>query len=350
MREKILSTLIFTFAIARTAAAADLGETTQVGGKGYFNLSSIDATSDGVDTDANGTGLDAKRFYISVDHTFDSNWSANITTDFNFVGNDGETQLFIKKAYLQGKLGNGLTVRIGSADLPWVPFVEGLYGYRYVENVLVEHARFATSADWGLHALGTFADGKVSYAVSAVNGNGYKNPGRSQGLDLDSRLSVQPIDGLTLAVGLRSGKRGQDKESVGTFHTAERTGLLAAYVKPAFRVGAEYFKAKNWNQVLSPLSDEADGYSTWGSVNLKRNVALFARYDDVTPSKDLAPDLDNTYFNVGVAFQARAKVDIAFVYKQDKVENGIYSTTNGTIGGTHVGKYNEFGVWTQVQF
>jgi hypothetical protein len=60
--------------------------------------------------------------------------------------------------------------------------------------------------------------------------------------------------------------------------------------------------------------------------------------------------IENTYFSVGVAFQPRGKVDIAFVYKQDKVENGTFAATNGTIGGADLGKHDEFGVWTQLQF
>jgi hypothetical protein len=85
-------------------------------------------------------------------------------------------------------------------------------------------------------------------------------------------------------------------------------------------------------------------------LSQKKNVALFARYDDATPSKDLNPNLENTYFNVGVSFQPISKLDIAFVYKQDKVENGVLRTSNGTIGGGAEGKHDEIGVWAQVSF
>ncbi len=47
------------------------------------------------------------------------------TTDFQYVGNDGVTNVYIKKAYVQAKLSDALVFRAGSADLPWVPFVEG---------------------------------------------------------------------------------------------------------------------------------------------------------------------------------------------------------------------------------
>jgi hypothetical protein len=350
MNRSLLSAVTIACAIGGGAArAADPGQTT-VGGKGFFDVTSIDETSDGVKTDASGYGLDVKRFYIAVDHGFDKTWAANITTDFNYVSNDSETQLFVKKAYVEGKFNNAFALRVGSADVPLVPFVEGLYGNRYIENVLVEHLSLEASADWGVHTLGAFGGGKAHYAVSAITGAGYKNPTRSESLDFDGRVDFEPVDGLTLALFYRTGKRGLDKQTVTTFHTADRSEVLAAYVKPKFRVGVEYFQADNWNQVLSAPSDTADGYSVWGTFNVKDNVSLFARYDDAKPSKDLQPNLENTYYNLGVVLKPVPKVDVAFVYKQDKVDNGFYKTTNGTLGGTTSGKHDEIGVWIQVQY
>jgi hypothetical protein len=338
--------------LARSAAtAAEPGETT-IGGRGFLDFTNIDEKADGVTTDASGTGLDVKRFYFVLGHQFDKTWSANLTTDFNYVANDSETQLFVKKAYFEGKFSDAFALRVGSADVPLVPFVEGLYGNRYIENVIVERLSLEASADWGIHALGAFANKKAHYAVSAITGNGYKNPSRSQTMDFDGRIDFEPVDGLTLALFYRTGKRGLDKQSVSPLHTADRSEFLAAYVKPKFRVGAEYFQADNWNQVLAVPEDKADGYSVWGAVGIRKNknVSIFARYDDAKPSKDLNPNLANTYFNVGVSFQPISKLDIAFVYKQDKVENGVLKTTNGTIGGVRDGKHDELGVWAQVSF
>src|SRR5215831_3985687 len=147
-----------------TALPAAADETTTVSGKAFIDVTDYNLKNDGVDSANNGFGIDVKRFYLGVTHVFDDTWSANITTDFNYVGNDGETQLFIKKAYVQAKLSDAFVGRIGSADLPWVPYVEDLYGYRYVENVLVDRLKFGTSADWGLHAGGKVNDGMFSYA------------------------------------------------------------------------------------------------------------------------------------------------------------------------------------------
>lgn len=350
MSTKLLSAALLVACAAGSAAAVAAPGDTTIGGKGYFDLTNIDETSDGAKTAPSGTGLDAKRFYFSVTHQFDDMWSANLTTDFNYASSDGETQLFVKKAYFEGKFSDGFALRIGSTDVPLVPFVENLYGNRYIENVLVEHLGIEASADWGVHALGKFAGGKAHYAVSAINGNGYKNPSRSRSLDLDGRVDFEPLDGLTVAFAYRTGKRGLDQEGATTYHTAQRSELLAAYVKPEFRLGVEYFRTENWNQVLSPLSDTGDGYSVWGSYSIKENTSVFARYDDATPSKDLAPDLSSTYFNVGIVFQPISKLDLALVYKQDKVDNGLYKTSNGTLGGASTGKRDEIGVWAQVQF
>jgi len=348
-KEAMLTAAIMGCAIT-AAHAVDVTEKTTISGKAFIDLTNIDQTLDGVKTAASGTGLDVKRFYLGIDHVFDQTWSANVTTDFNYVGNDGETQVYIKKAYLQGHFGDAFVVRAGSADLPWVPFVENLYGYRYVENVLVDHLKFGTSADWGLHAGGMFADGLVSYAASVVNGAGYKNPTRSKSMDFEGRLSVVPLEGLTFAAGFYSGKLGQDKEDVDALHTAQRWDALVAYVNPKFRAGAEYFEAKNWRQVLTSETDKATGYSLWGSYNFTDQMSAFARYDGADPSKDLNPELSSEYFNLGFAYRPRKNVDLAVVYKEDKADNGVVSTSNGSIGGVNDGKYREIGLWAQVAF
>ncbi|HZC38064.1 MAG TPA: porin, partial [Sphingomicrobium sp.] len=110
---------------------------TKVSGKAYFNVSDIHQTStdlDGVKTDnaQNGTQTELKRFYISVDHKFDDIFSADLTTDFryNSNGTSKDVLVYVKKAYVQATLAPEFFVRVGSADLPWVPFAEGVYGYR----------------------------------------------------------------------------------------------------------------------------------------------------------------------------------------------------------------------------
>lgn len=334
---------------------------TKISGKAFFNVSNIDQKSTNLAgvTSKNaqsGTEAELKRFYLTIDHKFSPIFSASATTDFRYGtnGTSKDTLVYLKKAYLQATLAPEFYVRIGAADLPWVPFAESIYGYRFVENTLIDRTKFGTSTDWGVHAGGTFGNGLVSYAVSAVNGAGYKTLTRSSDtIDLEGRVSVNPIKPITLAVGGYTGKLGKseaDLPDTATPHTAERFNALAAYTDSKIRAGVEYFWAKNWTTVTSPTGDKADGWSAFGSYAFMPQFAVFGRYDWVKPSHDLNPALKDNYFNVGLDYKPLPPLDFALVYKRDRVKNGTLSTSNGTIGGPAHGSYDEFGLWGQFAF
>jgi uncharacterized protein YigA (DUF484 family) len=334
---------------------------TKISGKAYFNVSNIDQKSTdlaGVTSKsaANGTEAELKRFYLTIDHKFSPIFSASATTDFRYGtnGTSKDTLVYLKKAYLQATLAPEFYVRVGAADLPWVPFAESIYGYRFVENTLIDRTKFGTSTDWGVHAGGTFANGLVSYAVSAINGAGYKTLSRtSDTIDVEGRVSVNPIKPITLAVGGYTGKLGKseaDLPDTATPHTAERFNALAAYTDNRIRAGVEYFWAKKWTTVTSPAGDKADGWSAFASYAFMPQFSVFGRYDWVKPSQDLKPALKDNYFNAGVDYKPLPPLDLALVYKRDRVKNGTLSTSNGTIGGPAHGSYDEFGLWGQFAF
>ncbi|HEX7348677.1 MAG TPA: porin [Rhodanobacteraceae bacterium] len=317
--------------------ASSWADDTKVGGTLYADFTHIDQTSNGKKADASGTGLDVKRFYLSIDHKFNDIWSANLTTDFNYVSNDGETQLFVKKAYAQGAFSKLATLRVGSANMPWIPFVEDWYGYRFVEKSLIDRMHFGNSADWGVHLLGN--NGSFNYQVSTVNGGGYKNPSRSNHIDFAARVGWQPINGLMFAVGGYDGDLGKDTRSSPALHSAHRYDAMAAWNRDGLRLGAEWLKADNWKNVTTPATDTASGYSLWGSYDFER-ASVFARYDNVKPSKDLDPSLKDTYWNAGVAFPITKGVKVAIAYKHEKLRNN----TNVDV---HT---REIGAWTEVKF
>ena len=338
---------------APKAEAAGWTKDTKIGGKAYLNVSSIDHESDGVDQGDNGVQTDVKRFYLTVDHQFDKTFSANLTTDFryNSNGTNKDVLVYVKKAYLQAKLSDAAIVRVGAADLPWVPFVESLYGYRYVENVLIDRTKYGTSADWGVHFLGSALDGKLSYAASAINGAGYKTLSRSSNtIDLEGRIAFKPVDFLTFGVGGYTGKLGKSTEGIDTEHRASRINAVAAYTGKRARLGVEYFRARNWNNVMTTQSDTTDGWSAFGSFNVMPKLAVFARYDWLNPNKRTNEALKENYFNVGASYAVTKGIDLALVYKRDRAENGFVPTSNGTIGGIDDGTYDEVGIFTQVAF
>jgi hypothetical protein len=302
-----------------------------------------------------GTNFDIKRFYVSVDHTFDNMFSADITTDVTYDSTTKASQIFIKKAYLQAKLNDAFVFRFGSADLPWVPFAEGLYGYRYVENTLIDRTKFGTSADWGIHLLGKFADGLINYQISAVNGAGYKvipiggGANRSNSIDVEGRVNLN-WNNFTLGVGGYTGKLGKDVQGTTTLHTANRFDAIAAYTDSDLRVGFEYFKANDWNNVTTVASDSASGYGPFASYKFLPQFAVFGRYDYVTPNETTNTALHDNYYNLGVTYSPAKIVDFSLVYKHDDASHGTISTSNGTIGGSTSGSYSEIGIFSQFQW
>lgn len=321
---------------------------TTVGGKMYFDFSSVNQkNSDTGKTNATGVGLDVKRFYLSVTHKFDDVWSANLTTDFNYVGSDGETNLFVKKVYVEGSFDPAFKLRMGSADMPWIPFVENYYGFRYVENTLTDRLHYANSADWGLHALGDLGGKTVNYAVSVVNGNGYKNPSRGKGVDVEARVGFVPFENAIIAIGGYNGHLGKDLQNSSAINTASRADLLLAYADKNYRFGAEYFTAKNWNNVTTISTDKADGYSVWGSVAVADGVSLFARYDSAKLSKTLDPNAKDTYYNAGVQFDITKGFQLAAVYKHEKGDKSVNTPIPPHVQNV---KTDEVGIFGQVAF
>ena len=327
---------------ASEAKASANEPTTTISGKIFFDFTNIEAkTADGTKVNPSGFGTDVKRFYLGATHTFNKVWSMNINTDSGYSSGTGAVSTFIKTAYIQAKLDPMAIVQIGSANMPWIPFVEDNYGFRYVENTLTDRLHMANSADWGVHLLGS--NGMVSYNVAAVNGGGYKNPGRSKSADFEGRVSIEPVKGLTLAVGGYSGKQGKDSNTAPvSTHTASRYSLLAVYTTKAYRLGAEYFSEDNWGYTAASATDKADGYSVFGNVTLSGPFAAFARYDEAKPSKTLFSSEKDKYFNVGVQYHAYKGVDLALVYKNERIDNPA--------SASQVAKYDEIGLFGQIAF
>lgn len=343
MRNKYLAAVLVVgvscFAI-QAQADSSWADNTKIGGKMYWDFTSVKTTNNGADVDPNGLGFDVKRFYLGVDHKYGDMWSVDFTTDFNYSSADRNTQVYVKKAFVQAHWSDAANLRLGSADLPWIPFAEGVYGYRFVENTLIDRLHFGNSADWGAHFLGKSGD--FNYAFSVVNGGGYKNPSRSKSADEEGRVTFA-TDGFTVALGAYTGKRGEDTEAVEAantpINTASRFDVLVDYKNEMFNVGVEYFSANNWNNVASATTDKADGYSFFGNVDVAPDVAVFARFDSARPDKNTDSALKDTYYNAGISFKSSEDITWAVAYKSEKLADDTNEKNN-----------NEVGVWAQIAF
>ena len=369
----LLGSLAVSAALAAPLAHADNPGDTTIGGLIYTDLTSVSTTQDqttgNVDKDPNGFGLDVKRGYFVVNHTFDDVWSANLTTDFNFAsykdtctvaGAAGatcavttttpETQLFVKKIYVQGKFNDLAITRVGSSDMPWIPYAESVYGYRFVENTLIDRTvaggSYGNSADWGVNLNGK--TDMVNYSVSMVNGGGYKNPTRSKSMDFEGRLAFTPLDGsLIIALGAYSGKRGLDTEAKPAVNTASRQDLLVAWKNSGLTVGLEWFSADKWNDVQNAgTTTKSDGTSVFASYDFPGTpYSVFGRSDSIKPTKDTDSSQKDQYYNLGFAWKSNPNITWALVYKSDKL------TDNLKLGNTSNDlKSQEFGIWAQIKY
>jgi hypothetical protein len=342
------------------AAPSGWWDKTSISGRMYWDFTNVSNKNNGVKSaNTNGTSFDIKRFYFGVDHTFDSVFSANLTTDVTYDSTIGVNQIYIKKAYLQVKLDPAFTLRIGSADMPWIPYMEGVYGYRYLENTLVDRIKFGNSADWGVHILGSLADGMINYQLSMINGAGYKKAAiyRTDTPDFEGRVSLN-YEGFQAALGGYVGHEGvQYSNGLHFQHSYNRFDALAAYTANGIRVGVEYFDASNKGAELSATSTHGYGYSPFASYTFIPQWTVFGRYDYVKPySQDAAHKaFHNDYYTFGITYSPIRIVDFSLAYKHDAGSNGNIGDSNGTIGGTafapgNNGAYDEIGIWSDFQW
>ena len=97
----------------------------------------------------------------------------------------------------------------------------------------------------------------------------------------------------------------------------------------------------------------------WASYAFTEQYSVFARADDFKLSKDIAPNLKDKYFNIGVAYKPVKGVDIGLVYKYEKVEHGTATISGADANGSYViggnsgandGKFSEVGLYLQFSF
>jgi hypothetical protein len=337
---------------------------------------------------ANGYGDDIKRAYVSIDHTFNSTYSANLTIDFApngiilngqsvTTGNGLQGSEAIKYAYIQGNYNPAFIVQLGAAKTPWIPFVEDIYGYRFIDKIMIDQNKFGNSSDWGANVHGDLGGGLFDYSVSLLDGAGFKNPIRSQNMDLEARANLN-WHGFVLALGGYTGDLSNNVALPATnpatapvfFQTASRWDALLAYTNPKIRAGIEYFEANNWKVTTKVTPDKAEGWSFFASYMFMPQWSVFGRYDTIDPSQDLDPSERYEYADVGINYEPVKNLEFALVYKHEDIRNAIkggYTDGTTTLGaqslatfspvtgfnahGTNTsGNWDEFGIYTQLKF
>lgn len=329
-----IAAAVLPLAAAAQDAPADAPRT-RVSTKVFINAS--DLQRDGTTTDDEGLALELKRFFINVDHRFNADWSAHVTTDVTWTRNADPSDLWLRHAYLQRRLGEHAVLRLGNAPTPWIAAESSHEGYRYVDGGLISRTGTGTAADYGVHVQGT--RGTLNYAAAVVTGAGYKRPRVGDGADLELRVGWAPLASVELAVGGYRGTLAQDAGYAPHLHTAERWNAMATWTGDRARLGAQYFRADNWDRVTTPAEDASRGWSAWTAWQLTPAYAAFARHDRTEESLRLDPTLEERFSQVGVEWEASKQLKLALVGKRTEVESATRDATT-----------NELGVWGQLAF
>jgi len=320
----------------------------------YLNTT-MDKTDTQAGTTAKSVGLAVDRAYLTLKYSFNSDWMMRFTTDINRdTALAGKKQnVYLKYAYLEGKLaGDAAVLRLGQSHTPWIDYEQGLWKHRYVSKVMTDTLKFDDSSDLGIGLKGKLADGLIGYWVTETTGAGYGNSaGSTNAVDLNARVGIYPIEGLTLDVQFRDGYRGTktwnaatQTNNLGTKSTL--TQVMATYgMGHDFRVGANYISNKAVNKTTN-VTTKTTGFGLWAWANFNEQFGAFGRYESSKAKvTNVTVDAKTTRYVAGLEYTPVEKKNIHFSLATD------YSKTTN-VGGVaaNFSKTTRTGLFTQVGF
>lgn len=254
------------------------------------------------------------RVYVRADASINDHLGARVTLDadhFKDSAVDTKYRLFVKHAYLEWKdAAPGVKVRAGVIDAPLGPYMDDLWGHRYITDNFTSWAIKLSTADLGVGAYGKHREGLVDWAAVLVNGEGYSKLEVDAGKQAQARLTVDPLAG-------------------GDEMKLPITGFVAYAMNPddnqeliaSGQVGFEMPYLLVSGQVL--MKSQADlsgfGYSAIALPRVPKVLSGVFRYDAYDP--DTAVDGDaSTQLVVGASHNFAKKVALALTYEHSTTE------------------------------
>ncbi len=243
--------------------------------------------------------------------------------------NTGKYDLYIKYAYLDYAYKSYLNIRGGQHGTPWIPFVEKLWTYRWIQKVITDKNKLDSSADLGMSVYGDIPGGFGGYQVGVFNGEWYKATEENEGKALHGMFyltpfpSVDALKGLTAAGSYRYNKVDPFIEHTTTLYSALVHYRLNFADQMGFGLGVEYLVATEQpdRNAEDDEIEDSMGYSIFGRFDFTKKLALFGRYDYFDPDtqndkdKDIGYRDETTYLIAGVSYQPIKYVSFALDYQ-----------------------------------
>lgn len=320
------------------ATEVPVGET-RLSATFFLDLTWLESKTDGV-RDISDANADMKRFFFNIDHRFSEVWSAQITTDIQWLRRDYPDP-WLRHAYVQGRFSKAFALRLGAAPTPWRGYINKWSGFRYIERDLTARAGIGAGSDWGGHVFGAFdTAGYIRYAAAVMTGASYQKLRIGDTPDVSVRISWEPSEHSVISVGSYRGRFAQDYGDRHALHTAQSWNVMAAWADERWRIGGQYFYARNLKQILQPESDRTYGWSVWVSMQLTPTLALLARHDKLKPSIWIDPYQQNRYSHIGLEWKVSQSLRLAAIWKHGRIHNANQQQQTS----------NEAGVWARVNF
>ena len=346
--------LIPAIAIMGGASTASAGVNVFSDGESKLSLGGlvrVDAISNKIKTVKAGKvtnndtqGLDLTRVYLTGKYTLDPDWMIRITTDVKYeTGLAKKSNIFLKYAYLQGKLvGDAAVLRLGVSHTPWVDHELALWKHAYLIDEPSSTFGYEASADLGVGLKGKLFDGKVGYFATVVNGKGYTDIAKTNGVDYSGRIGFMPINGLTIDVGYRTGYKGTKTSATPALGKQYLTRSMISYGTNNFRLGADYMINED-KTVATAFKDRL--YSVWGWSNLGAGFGIVGRVD-LEKSNKIAPAITDSeqktsQIVAGITYSPAKKINFTLAYRKKRL-TGLNYVAADTQEDKRIGLWSQF--------
>lgn len=248
-------------------------------------------------------GFDLERSYIGYEYKLGQGLTVKGVMDIGKSNDVSDYQriAYIKNAMVSWKTGN-LTLNGGLISTTQFNFQEKFWGYRYIMKSFQDMYKFGNSADLGISASYKFANW-ISADAIIVNGEGYKKIQKGNGFNYGLGATLTPVKGLQIRLYGGFNDSGEN----GKAGVVNMAGFIG-YKNENFTIGAEY------NHMLNASGKQGNdqfGYSVFGSVNLPKNVSLYARFDDLYSKNNWNITKDEQAAILGAQFKLGKYVKIA---------------------------------------
>ena len=244
-------------------------------------------------------GFTFRRLYLTTDFDISEAFSARARLEAGDSVVDKGATPFVKDLYLRWQVGGGHRLTFGLTSVPNFNLSEDVWGYRSLEQTLLDLAGIVSSRDVGVRADGPLlGDGTVRYAVMVGNGQGTV-PDRADAVDTREKrvygqLRFLPTEALVFTAGVDYAAQFDDGDDQLGFNG------FAGYRGASVNAGVEAF----WNRIRLDAGDPvATGVSIFGHVRVRPSWYAVARYDHVFDDELVQETFFDDFALFGVAYQ-----------------------------------------------